>query len=213
VCSDVKESNTVKTLRRIALLPVVLVVLALVALGALVVLDRFADLSILGSDRDSRNSEVINAVTREEQVVLLSLSIQGIDIEKDKADAFGIDIPGSGRTSFLQYGFDAKLGLEGGGVTIEKSGDTSYLVTVPEFTFIGHDNVDFQTVAEDNGVLSFSTPDLDTAEVITEILNDETRSQYVANNDELLRDQTESFYEGIITGVDPTVDVEFAFED
>jgi hypothetical protein len=203
----------VKTLKRIVLLPVVLVIVALAALGAAVALDRFTDISILGSDRDSRNSEVINAVTREEQVVLLSLSVQGIDVEKDKADAFGIDIPGSGRTSFLQYRFDAKLGLEGGGVSIEKTGDASYAVTIPEFTFVGHDNVDFQTVAEDNGVLSFSTPDIDTAEVVTEILNDETRSQYVADNDELLRDQAENFYEGIITGVDPTVDVEFVFED
>jgi hypothetical protein len=203
----------VKILRTIVLLPVVLVIVALAALGALVALDRFTDISILGHDRDSRNTEVIDAVTREEQVVLLSLSVQGIDVEKDRADAFGIDIPGSGRTSFLQYGFDAKLGLEGGDVTIEQTGDAAYVVTLPEFIFIGHDDVDFQTVAEDNGVLSFSTPDIDTAAAITEILNDETRSQYVADNDALLRDQAQSFYERIITGVDPTVDVQFVFAD
>jgi hypothetical protein len=203
----------VKTLKRIVLLPIALVVVALAALGAVVALDRFTDISILGHDRDSRNTEVINAVTREEQVVLLSLSVQGIDVEKDRADAFGIDIPGSGRTSFLKYGFDAKLGLEGGSVDIEKTGDAAYTLTVPEFIFIGHDDVEFQTVAEDNGVLSFSTPDIDTAAVITEILNDETRSQYVADNDALLRDQAESFYQGIIAGIDPTADVEFVFED
>lgn len=156
-----------KTLKRIVLVPVTIVVVALVALGAVVALDKLAGFSILGNDRQSRNAEVINSVTREQQVVLLSLGIQGIDVEKDKSSVLGQDIWGTGRASFLQYNFDAKLGIEGEDVTVEQTAEKSYVVTIPEFVFIGHDNPELQSVVEDNGVLSFATPEIDNAEVIT----------------------------------------------
>lgn len=192
-------------------MPVLLVVVVLVALGGVVALDKWGGFSILGSNPESRNTEVVNAITREQQVVLLSLGIQGIDVEKDNTDVLGFDIPGSGRTAFLQYNFDAKLGIEGEDVIIERQGDQSYLVTIPEFTFIGYDNVSFDTVVEDDGVLSSMTSDIDTAEVITQILDADAKADYVTKNVTLMRDQAQVFYEGIIRGIDPTIEVEFAF--
>ncbi|HSK32341.1 MAG TPA: hypothetical protein VK903_02540, partial [Propionicimonas sp.] len=85
------------------------------------------------------------------------------------------------------------------------------LISIPRFIFIGHSNESFQTVVETNGVLSFTTPEIDTAEVITNVLNDEAKSQYIASNNELLRDQAKAFYTGIINAIDPTITVEFEF--
>lgn len=197
-------------LKKVLLLPVVLVLVAIVGVGAVIGLDKLG-FSILGNDRESRSSEVISAVTREQQVVLLSLGIQGIDVEKDSSSILGQSIWGTGRSSFLQYNFDAKLGIEGQDVTIEETGAKTYRVTIPDFVFIGHDNPEFQSVVEDNGALSFATPEIDTAEVITEILNDDTKDEYVAKNVDLLRDQAKVFYEGIIRGIDPTLEVEFDY--
>lgn len=201
-----------KTLmRRMLLAPLVLLVLSLAVVGALVAVDRFTDFSLFGTSSESRSSQVINSVTREEQVVLVSLGIQGIDEEAVTSTVFGVEVPGSGRTTFLQYEFDAKLGIEGGDVEIEEKGEGQFLVTIPDFVFIGHDNETFRLVAEDNGLLSFATPENDSAEMITRILNDDTKEQYVDSNLEILRDQAEAFYSRLVTAVDPTVVVEFEF--
>lgn len=197
--------------KRIVLVPVGLLVLCLAVIGAIVAIDRFTDYSILDDRSESRSSQVINAVTREEQVVLVSLAIQGIDEETVTSTIFGLDVPLSGRASFLQYGFDAKLGIEGGDVRIEETGVDEFLVSIPAFVFIGHDNESFRLVAEDNGVLSFVTADIDTAEMITRILNDDTKADYLEANAEILRDQAESFYSGIIRSIDPAIVLRFEF--
>ena len=195
-------------MRTLTKLVVLLVVGVVAVVGGVFALDR---LGVLGSNRESRNSEVISAVTREQQVVLLSLGIQGIDVEKDNADLWGWDVPGTGRASFLQYTFDAKLGIEGEAVAIERTGERSYLVTIPEFVFIGHDNESFETVVEDNGVLSFATAEIDTAAAITDILDSDTKAEYLEKNADLMRDQAEVFYGGIIRGIDSSLEVEYEF--
>ncbi|WP_158648119.1 hypothetical protein [Nocardioides houyundeii] len=187
------------------------VLLVLVAVGVIVALDRITDLSILGTKSESRDSQVINSVTREQEVVLLSLGIQGINEKKDNGTIGPLDIPLSERVSFLEYGFDAKLGIDGQDVKIEQSGEDEYVVTIPEFEFLGHANETFRVVVEDEGSLSWTTPEIDTAQTITEILNDEAQQEYVDRNLEILRDQAQVFYTGIIKGIDPNLNVTFEF--
>lgn len=91
------------------------------------------------------------------------------------------------------------------------TGDNSYLVTIPEFTFIGVDEPTYKLAAEDNGVLSWVTPDIDTTEMVNDILNDSTKQQYIEANIDTLEDQAKVFHTNVIMGVDPTVTVEFAY--
>jgi hypothetical protein len=81
----------------------------------------------------------------------------------------------------------------------------------PEFVFIGHDDEDFQLVTENNGALSWLTPEIDQFELVNTILNDEAKDEYIKSNEELLRDQARDFYGGIVTSVDPDVEVQFRF--
>lgn len=159
-------------------------------------------------DRDSRT---VASLTREEQVVLLSLGIQGIAERNEKSSVLGFDVPGSGRATFLQYEFNAKLGLEGKDVTIEPTGEESLLITIPEFVFIGHDNPNFRLAAEDNGVLSWITPETDTIDMINNILDSEAQQEYIDSNEDILRDQAEVFYTSIVESVDPDISLTFDF--
>jgi len=181
------------------------------AFFALLTMGGLPNFSLLGSQSESRNTQVINSITREEQIVLLGLGIQGISATTGNSTFLGVTIPGSERASFLQYSFNAKLGVEGKDVQIATKGEKGLLISIPRFIFIGHSNESFQTVVETNGVLSFTTPEIDTAEVITNVLNGEAKSKYIASNDEILRDQAKAFYTGIINAIDPTITVEFEF--
>lgn len=169
---------------------------------------------LAGSGSEDRSTQIVNSVTREEQVVLLSLGIQGIDDKAgEKSKFFGMfEIPGSERTKFIRYSFDAKLGIDGKDVLIKQTGENEFLVTIPEFIFIGHNNAYSETAVDKNGALSWLTPEIDSAKVASEVLNNaETQKQYIDKYEEILRDQAKVFYSGIITGIDPTVVLTFKF--
>lgn len=183
---------------------------AVLVLAAMLLLPR---LGLFGVGPSERNTQVIESVTREEQVALVSLGIQGIEEETDRMTVplLQAHVPGSERATFVQYSFTAKLGLDGDDVEIVQTGEDAFRVSVPDFIFIGHDDEDFRLVTENNGVLSWLTPEIDELAMVNSILNDEAKEQYINSHEDLLKAQTESFYGGIITSVDPSVTVEFDF--
>lgn len=190
--------------------------LSLIVAGVLVGVVAVKLISVpqpFGIASDSRNTQIVKSIERKEEVALVSLGIQGIKEKNQKGEFFGFGIPGSNRAAFIQYNFTAKLGIDGKSVTITPSGANKFLITVPRFIFIGHDNVTFRLAAEDGGVLSWITPKIDNVDMINTILNDDARGQYIAQNNELLRDQTQVFYSSIIRGIDPTITLEFKFSD
>lgn len=149
----------------------VLFVLLLVAVAA------FAGLAagkLLGAT-ETRDTQVIRSISREEQVILLTAGITDVMEERgDGLNVFGLfELPGSERALLLRYEFDAKFGIEGEGVKISKTGDNAYLLSIPAFTFLGYENPDVSVAKEENGLLSWTTPEIDKVEVIETVLTDE----------------------------------------
>jgi hypothetical protein len=74
-------------------------------------------------------------------------------------------------------------------------------------------NVDFKTAIEDNGVLSWVTPQIDTAAAITAILSEGEMAEQILSNRDLLEDQARTFYTGIIHRINDDVEIDFEFSD
>ena len=179
--------------------------------GAVLVATGILSFNSVETERESRNSLIINAIERENQVVLLSLGVQGLAEESVQPKIFGRNVPWSGRTLYMQYNYRAKLGIDGGDVTIEQTGDNEFRVTIPEFILIGHDDIGFRVAVERNGVLSFVTPEIDQAKLVTELLSDDATAENINNNRDVLREQAAAFYTGIFKSVDPEITVTFDF--
>ncbi|WP_291378704.1 hypothetical protein [Demequina sp.] len=195
-------------LGRISLVVLSLLVGASVALWAA---NAFPQLTPFGSDSTQQDTQVINAVTRIEQVALVSLAIEGITENRNKSELFGVDVPWSERISFIRYSFDAKLGLNGEDVTVTQTDEHSFEIELPEFIFIGHDEVKFALAAENNGVLSWVTADIDPLDIVNDVLDEDAQAEYLQRNADLLEEQAESFYRSLVLSVDPEADVTFAF--
>lgn len=187
---------------------VVLLSLACAALGVYAVRQSG---DIYSAPVESKNTQVINAVQREEQIVLLSLGIQGLAEKSSAGEVFGVRVPWTDRTQFVQYSYKAKLGIEGKDVRVTETGEHAYTVEVPQFIFIGHTDEEFKTAVEDNGVLSWTTQPLDAASTVSDVLSSDKKREDINDNRELLQDQARSFYEGIIRGVDPEAHVTLEF--
>lgn len=195
---------------RVRLWPVILLFVAgIVGTGYLVTMAT--TFSIFGVNSHTESTQVIYSMTREEQVVLLSLGVQGLEEQTDKSKVFGVEVPWSERATLIQYAFHAKLGIDGADVVITNTSDNKYTVDVPEFTFIGYDDPDLKVASENAGGLSWFTPEVDITEMFTQILGGAEKQQYIDDNAETLREQTEAFYTSIVEAIDPDIELEFVF--
>jgi hypothetical protein len=113
----------------------------------------------------------------------------------------------------VRYEYDAKFGIEGKDVEITKTGDNAYLITIPEFIYLGYANPDLSVASEENGLLSWTTPEIDTTEVFEELLSEQAVAQHVDGIRLTLEEQAELFYSKIVTAIDPKITLEFAFTD
>lgn len=183
----------------------------LVAFGVFTFVKNQGWLSVVGIKSESHDSQVVQAIERTQEVSLLRLGIQGIKQKDQSAEIFGKSIPGTGKKVFLQYNFHAKLGINGAQVKVTKTGENAYLISVPQFIFIGYDEPTFKVAVEDGSALSWATADIDKVAMVNEILNDDARQTYIASNENLLAEQTKTFYDSLITSIDPDFVTTFEF--
>lgn len=159
----------------------------------------------------SRSTQAVEAMERKGDVVVLGLTVAGVDDKKTVGQLYDIDIPWTTRSVFLRYTFDAKLGFSGEDVKIETAGDTGIKVTIPQFVFIGSDNFKSEIASEDNGVLSWLTPEIDDRAMSEEILTDATKQAYVDKNVDELQQNAEAFYTDLVAAIDPSITLTFEF--
>lgn len=201
-----------KVLRRVLWSVLAVFLAVLISAGATIYLTKpFA--SPVEIETTFSDSRIITAIEKQEQIVLMSASVQGISTERVEGTIWEWTVPGTSRTQFLQYSYRAKLGIEGEDVSVEADGADRFIIHIPEFIFIGHSDEKFETVMEKNGALSFATTDIDPAKTITKILDAEAKTEEINANRDLLEEQAIAFYTGIITAIDPNVKLDFQFSN
>ncbi len=195
--------------------PAVLVAV-IVAVFATGVLKPATLASFFTGEPSTKSSEVIKYVLPQQEVALASLRIEGLERADSDGDLFGIPgvpLPASGRLVYIEYEFDAKLGIDGAAVIITQDGESAYTVSIPEFIFIGHSNEHFSDPIENNGILSWLTKEISQTEMVNNILSAEKKDEYVANSLQVLKDQSTAFYGSIIRSVDADATLTFEFAD
>ncbi len=183
----------------------------IVVVGVLAVTNVIPAAGLFNTSTETSDSQVITSVTEQEEVALLALGIQGVARSDSKGEIFGVEVPAGDRTTLIQYEFTGKVGIDGRDVIIDGGEDGEYLVTIPRFIFIGFSEPRFEDPIESNGAVSWLTPEIDETAMINTILSDSNQQQYVDQNVDALRSQAETFYRGIITGIEPTAQVTFEF--
>lgn len=175
---------------------------------------------ILGAG-ENRDVQVIRSITREEQIILVTAGVgdikqesgDGLKVAIPGLDAFAFTLPGTDRTLLVRYDFDAKLGIEGKDVRIENTGDSSYRISIPRFIYLGNDDPELSIASEKNGLLSWTTPEIDKLALAEAVLDDETVAKTLEGARPVLEEQARIFYTNIITAIDPEITLEFVYAD
>ncbi|WP_214466441.1 hypothetical protein [Microbacterium flavescens] len=168
--------------------------------------------ALFSTNSESTDTQIVQSVKRIEEVALVSLGIQGIKREGSDGKFFGIDVPAGDRLTLLEYKFTAKLGIDGQAVTIDTT-RVPFVITIPEFTFIGYDQPLFQEPIEQNGTLAWLSREISQTEMINGILSPENQEEYIATYKDDLEDQATLYYTSIITAIDPDAELTFVFEE
>lgn len=200
---------------RVLLWPLLLITVLVVAgTGAAIAFGGFNALvlsSLLTSSSNERDSQVVQSVTSVQEVALLSLHIEGVARNESNGEILGVAVPASKKTTLIQYKFDAKLGIDGSQVKIEPTGPDSFRVTIPEFIGMGFDDPVFEEPLESNDALSWLTTPTVQTRMINNILSDDNKQKYIAQNEAALKEQAKVFYSEIIASVDPEITIGFEF--
>lgn len=197
---------------RVLLWPMLLLIAAVAAAGIFGVVTLWLA-SPFSVSTQSRSTQVVQALERKGEVVVLAMTIVALDDDKTTLQIYGLDVPGTTRATFLRYEFDAKLGFEGSGVKIEAKDESTFHISIPKFAFIGYDNFDSEIATEKNGLLSWLTPAIDDREMAEKFLNKKKKEEYVSKNIDTLKDAARNFYTEIVTAIDPSAKLSFEFAD
>ena len=175
---------------------------------------------ILG-ESEERDVQVIRSITREEQVILVTAGVgdikeesgDGLTVAIPGLDALAFELPGTERTILVRYDFDAKLGIEGKDVKIEHAEGNSYRISIPKFIYLGNDDPKLSVASEKNGILSWTTPEIDKLALAEAVLSDEAVAETLEGSRPVLEEQARIFYTNIITAIDPEITLDFVYAD
>lgn len=199
---------------RVRLWPLIVIPGVLVAAAAAAMISGLVNpFSLAGAfgGVSTNTSEVIKYQLPQQEVALTSLRIEGLERADANGKLFGLALDAGNRSKYIEYGFNAKLGVDGSQVDIVADGEHEFTVTVPEFIFIGHSDEHFEDPIEENGILSWLTPQISETEMVNKILSTERKDKWVVSSLQLLKDQSEVFYGTIIKSVDPDATLTFQF--
>ncbi|GFH43470.1 hypothetical protein Hs30E_20210 [Lactococcus hodotermopsidis] len=187
-----------------------IVVTAVVIIGAMFVA-KTAGFSPFSTSVTSNSSQVVRYLTKEKQIALVGIGITDVTDDENTSKIFGLKVPGTSKKTFLKSSFEAKLGIDGKNVKITDTGNKTYKIEIPKFIFIGHSNAKFEVAAEKNGVLSFTTAKVDTAEMISDLLDEKGQEKYITQYQDLLEESAKEFYRDIVTSFDEEAKLTFEF--
>ena len=71
---------------------------------------------------------------------------------------------------------------------------------------------EYRVVVAQNGALSFGTQQIDTLDMVNNILTDKAKKEYVDSNRDILEEQAKSFYTSIVQSVSPDTKLNFIFK-
>ena len=197
-------------LRILKLLTVVVLVAAIASVVIFFVTRDSASSNPFDRTRDFQG---IVALELQNEIVLMSPTTNGTHEVENHRKVFGDRrMWGTGKSVLIEYRYKSKLGFSGEDVNIKPKRNNSYEIIIPEFEVIGYDDVEMNTVNSKNGLLSFGTEDINTGQVITQIMDSNRVGEIIDDNRQMLELLAEDYFWDLILEIDDEVDLDFTFK-
>lgn len=159
---------------------------------------------------------MVQSIEKVNEQVFLNVGIETVvsSSEHTEIPLTKIKIPLTEKKALIVVNYKAKLGIKKS-VNIEMKKEKDYKITVPKYEVIGIslDKDNPYTVYDNSGeILSYSTKDIDTGELLTDELSDETQSKYLKEYKTQMNESAKEYYETLFKAAYSENKVEVVFE-
>lgn len=194
---------------KISLWLILLLVIALVSIYI------YGNINARSSETNSSYS-MVQSIEKVNEQVFLNVGIETVisSSEHTEIPLTKIKIPLTEKKALIVVNYKAKLGIKKP-VNIEIKKEKDYKIIVPKYEVIGIslDKDNPYTVYDNSGeILSYSTKDIDTGELLTDELSDETQNKYLKEYKTQMDESAKEYYETLLKATDSENKVEVVFE-
>lgn len=159
---------------------------------------------------------MVQSIEKVNEQVFLNVGIETVisSSEHTEIPLTKIKIPWTEKKALIIVNYKAKLGIKKP-VKIEMEKEKEYKITVPNYEVIGIslDKDNPYKIYDNSGeILSYSTKDIDTGELVTNELSDEMQRKYLKEYKTQMDESAKEYYETLFKAADAENKVELVFE-
>lgn len=175
-------------------------------------------LSAVGPQKvENQSYSTVKYIEKVNQTVFLSVGIQHVETktENTKIPWTDIGIPLSEKKALIILNYQAKMGIKKP-VRIIELYNNNYQIEVPEYEVIGislDEEKPYQLYDSRGELLSASTKDIDTGEMVTKSLSNKDQEMYLKNYREQITESAKNYYMTLFKSINPDANVTFIFSD
>ncbi len=163
---------------------------------------------------EAKVSTTIEYIEQVNELVFLNTSVQKIITAKNYTILFGQEMPFSEKSALLIVNYKAKFGIKSP-VTIEKTGEKRYRITVPSFQVIGLelDAKEPYTLYDKSGdILSFTTEEIDTGQLVTDEFKSAEQTSFLTQYEDDIKESAQNYYHNLFKAISSDLQLEVVFE-
>lgn len=164
------------------------------------------------NEGDVQSSSVVQYVKDAEEVVFLNAGIEKIVSKENNTNVFGLfNLPASQKKSIIVLKYIAKFGIKSA-PKITSNGEHKYTITLPKYEVIGielNKTQPYELYDTSGGLLSLSTEDVDTGELVSKGLSTKEQTKYLKAYVKDITASAKNYYATLLKGVDPDIELTF----
>lgn len=189
---------------------------------ALVVLAGAFLIPLLGRSTARDNGQqqsysMVKYIEKVNETVFLNVGIQSVETKSNNTTIpwTDIGIPLSEKKAMIVLNYDAKLGIKQP-VTISETAENQYSIQIPAYEVIGVDLDEehpYQLYDNRGEILSYSTKEVDTGELVTQRLSSAKQQQYLKQYKSQMDESARNYYQALFAPLGDEVKLSFIFPE
>lgn len=163
---------------------------------------------------EAKVSTTIEHIEQVNELVFLNTSVQKIITAKNYTILFGQEMPFSEKSALLIVNYKAKFGIKNP-VTIEKTGEKRYRITVPSFQVIGLEldaKEPYILYDKSGDILSFTTEEIDTGQLVTDEFKSAEQTSFLTQYEDDIKESAQNYYHNLFKAISSDLQLEVIFE-
>lgn len=166
----------------------------------------------LQDSKNSTSTSMVKYIKKVDEHVFLAVGIETVVTKSEniKIPWTKLGIPLTEKKAIVILNYQAKLGIKKS-VQIDSISDNHIRIELPPYEVIGFklDDKNPYTLYDTSGeLLSYSTKDIDTGELVTKTLSTEKQKSYINQYRDQINESAKEYYKGLFKSIDKGLEVE-----